>query len=67
MPDLISTTQPTDTSPIRTPSRRGATATDTQHDSSPAIAGRVPSMGSTTSTVVAPPPAAGSTSPRSSE
>src|SRR2546429_38723 len=65
-PDGISTMHPTVTSPIRTPWRSGAAATDTQHDSRPAIAGRVPSMGSTTSTVVAPPPV-GATSPRSSE
>ena len=35
--------------------RSGAAATDTQHDSSPASAGRVPSIGSTTSTVRALP------------
>ena len=56
--------QPTCTSPIVTPSRSGAAATDTQHDSRPAIAGRVPSIGSTTSTVCAP---SGATSPWSSE
>ena len=39
------------TSPIVTPSRSGAAATDTQHDSRPARAGRVPSIGSTTRTV----------------
>ena len=52
VPDLISTTQPSVTSPIVTaPRRSGAAAIETQHDSSPASAGRVPSIGSTTSTL----------------
>src|ERR1700683_4582916 len=64
-PDLISTTQPTDTSAIvGSPSASGASATATQQDSSPAIAGRVPSIGSTTSTKSA---SGGATKPRSSE
>ena len=68
-PDLISTTHPTATSAIVGPSplapRIGAAATDTHADSSPAIAGRVPSIGSTTSTQRASSP--GMTMPRSSE
>ena len=43
----------------------GAAATDTQAASKPAIAGRVPSIGSTTSTQLGSP--AGETIPRSSE
>src|SRR5215218_1308735 len=64
-PDGISTTQPTLTSPIVTPSRSGAAATETQHASRPARAGRVPSIGSTTSTAEAS--SEGVTSPRSSD
>ena len=44
----------------------GAAATETHEDSNPASAGRVPSIGSTTSTHSASPPA-GETMPRSSE
>ena len=65
-PYLISTTPPIDAAHGRravVAKRRGAT--DTQADSKPAIAGRVPSIGSTTSTYCAGP--LGSTSPRSSE
>ena len=43
----------------------GAAATDTQAASNPAIAGRVPSIGSTTRTQLGRPP--GDTRPRSSE
>ena len=66
-PDLISTTQPVTTSPIRawrSESKRAA-ATETQAASNPAIAGRVPSIGSTTRTQLAR--SCGATSPRSSE
>ena len=50
-PDLISTTHPISTSAIvGSPSPIGASATATHADSSPAIAGRVPSIGSTIST-----------------
>ena len=53
-PDLISTTHAVLTSPIvGSPSPTGARATATHADSSPASAGRVPSIGSTTSTSVA--------------
>ena len=65
-PDLISTTHPASTSAIvGCPSPLRAAATETHADSSPAIAGLVPSIGSTTSTHSAWP--SGSTSPRSSE
>ena len=64
-PDGISTTHPIVTSPIAGSPSSGAAATDTQQDSRPASAGRVPSIGSTTSTAEASP--AGSTRPRSSE
>src|SRR5690348_14182159 len=47
-PVLSLTTTPNDTSPRRASSDGGTTAIDTQHDSSPAAAGRVPSIGSTT-------------------
>src|SRR5262249_40210246 len=47
-PDLSSWTTPNPTSPSRASSDGGTTATDTQQDSSPAAAGRVPSTGSTT-------------------
>src|SRR5438270_838802 len=64
-PDLISTTAAASMSAIvGSGSSSGASATATQADSSPAIAGRVPSIGSTTNTCVASP---GDTSPRSSE
>src|SRR6202035_3343584 len=64
-PDLTSTTQPPETSAIvGSPSPSGASATATHADSRPAIAGRVPSIGSTTSTSVA---SGAATSPRSSE
>ncbi len=56
-PVLISTTQPTSTSPITgSPSPRRAAATETQAASKPAIAGRVPSIGSTISTHSGSPP-----------
>src|SRR5690348_18169048 len=48
-PLLSSWTTPNDTSPRRASSLGGTTATDTQADSRPAAAGRVPSIGSTTS------------------
>ena len=53
-PILISTTQPCVTSRNRGSPSSGAAAIETQHDSSPASAGRVPSIGSTTSTLCAP-------------
>ena len=65
-PLLISTTAPSTTSPIvGSPSRNGASATLVHAASSPASAGRVPSIGSTTSTNSGEPP--GETIPRSSE
>jgi hypothetical protein len=45
---LSSCTTPNETSPRRASSDGGTTAIDTQHDSSPAAAGRVPSIGSIT-------------------
>ena len=64
-PDLISTTHPTSTSAIvGSASPSGASATATHADSSPAIAGLVPSIGSTTKTCVE---SSGATNPRSSE
>ena len=47
-PVFSSWTTPNDTSPSRASSDGGTTPIDTQHDSSPAAAGRVPSTGSTT-------------------
>ena len=63
---MSSTTTPTLTSAMRGSPSSGAAATETQEDSNPASAGRVPSIGSTTSTHSASPPA-GETMPRSSE
>ena len=64
-PDLISTTHPTSTSPIVGSPSSFAAATETHAASKPAIAGRVPSIGSTIRTSLGSP--AGSTIPRSSE
>src|SRR4051794_41715823 len=56
-PLLISTTAPSTTSPmVGSPSPSGASATLVHAASSPASAGRVPSIGSTTRTNSAPPP-----------
>ena len=65
-PLLSSITTPTATSPMVGSEPSGAAATDTQQDSRPASAGRVPSIGSTISTHSASPPE-GETMPRSSE
>ena len=63
-PVFTSTMVATSTAPIvGSPWASGAAATETQADSRPAMAGRVPSMGSTTSTCSAP---GGATRPRSS-